>query len=144
MPNYRNRTYRRNTNWSNSDSYDTNQRRANYPRNNGQVKKHSGCTVTKTEDGAAIVTGWKASKGVLLSLYARPYKGTKTVVSKEGKKWQNLFVTIINKSNMQITKCSGLFDCDTKKLYIKELNLIANPKGGKGGYFGKHISSSYN
>ncbi|MGC3977855.1 MAG: hypothetical protein QM751_06215 [Paludibacteraceae bacterium] len=80
----------------------------------------------------------------MISLYARPYKGSKISESKSGKRWINLFVTLTNKTNGTITKTSGLYDFDRKRLYIKDFNLIANPYAPNGGYFGKHISKTYN
>jgi hypothetical protein len=137
------RKFQKNTNFNSQGNWNNNGFRGNSQNQASQPKKHSGCTVTKTEKGDFLVSGWKLSKGQMISLYARPYKNTHITTSKEGKKWQNLFVTLVNKTTLQETKTSGLFDMDSKKLYIKSLNLIANPKGGRGGYFGKHISSNY-
>ena len=80
------RYFKKNTSFRPNDGY---QARSTQNR---EVKKHSGCSVTKTESGDFIVSGWKVSRGQMISLYGRPYKGTKEVTSKEGKKWQNLFV----------------------------------------------------
>ncbi len=107
-----------------------------------QSRKKSGCKI-QMMDGSPIISGWKVSKGQMITLYARPYKGSKETTSKNGKNWINLFVTLVNKTTMQETKTSGLFDLDKKKLYIKDFNLIAT-SNGQGGYFGKHISKTYN
>ena len=108
------------------------------------VVKHSGCTMKMIDGKTPIISGWKSQSNGMLQLYARPYSGTKITESKTGKTWCNLFVTITNKLTMSVTKTSGLLDMDENKLYIKEFNLIANPKAPNGGYFGKHISSKYN
>ncbi|MGC3977843.1 MAG: hypothetical protein QM751_06155 [Paludibacteraceae bacterium] len=109
-----------------------------------QPPKKSGCRVIMKDKDTPIVTGWKTSKNGMLSLYARPYKGTKLSTSKNGKEWLNLFVTVTNRRTMQKTNMSGLFNLANQKLYIKEYNLIANPRANRGGYFGKHISKTYN
>jgi len=115
--------------------YNRNQQQGNY---NQQPKKKSGCSFTQ-KDGITFVSAWKAQKGQLITMYARPYKNTKCVTSKNGKEWLNYFVTITNKTTLQQTNTSGLFCPAEKRLFIKEYNLIAT-NGGKGGYFGKHIS----
>ena len=80
----------------------------------------------------------------MVKLYARPYKGTKIITSKSGKRWANLFVTLTNTNTLVKTNMSGLLNLDNKKLYISEMNLVANPKAPNGGYFGKQISKVYN
>jgi hypothetical protein len=112
--------------------------------NNQRPKKHSGCSVKQNEDGSYCVSGWKLAGGDMVKLYARPYKGTKVTTSKNGKRWANLFVTLTNTNTLVQSNYSGLFNLDNKKLYISELNLVANPKAPNGGYFGKQISKVYN
>lgn len=123
-------------------------RRNDYQPQN-RIVKHSGCSMKVCKDGETIVlSGWKIMNKCLVQMYARPYKGTKTVQSSDpkskGYNWQNLFVTLTNTKTGDIKKLSGLFCEETKKLYIKELNMVANPKAPNGGYFGKHISKQYN
>ena len=121
-----------------------------YSSNNGrsyrgsqQPRKRSGCGTKKVENGV-VIWGWRVSQGQMFSMYARPYKNTKIRESKTGKKWANLFVTIINKTTGVVTNTSGLYDLQRERLYIKELNLVGNPRAPRGGYFGKHISKTYN
>lgn len=115
------------------------------PSNNYQrPKKHSGCGSKSLPDGGVVIFGWRLAGRDMIKLYARPYKGTKVSTSKSGKRWANLFVTLTNQRTMQTIKTSGLYNLDSGKLYISELNLIANPKAPNGGYFGKHISKYYN
>lgn len=111
---------------------------APYSANHQQPKKRSGAKFTKCEGGIVVVSAWKVSKGQMITMYARPYAKTKVTESKSGTKWANLFVTITNKTTMQITNCSGLLDVAGNRLYISDFNLIAT-KGGKGGYFGRHL-----
>ena len=101
-------------------------------------KKHSGCKFVMCEDGTMIVSAWCVKGRQLLSIYARPYKGTKKIESKSGKIWLNYFVTIVNKTTLQETKTSALFDQASKRLYIKDFNMICTT-GGQGGYCGTHI-----
>lgn len=122
----------------------SNQRNNNQNISRSSSVKHSGCGVRIMEDGSPILFGWKLSGGDMVKLYARPCKSTKSSTSKSGKTWLNLFVTLTNQSTMQITKCSGLYNADNQKLYISDFNLIANPRAANGGYFGKHISKTYN
>ena len=111
---------------------------------NERPKKHSGCSIKQNEDGTYCVSGWKLADGCMIKLYARPYKGTKVTTSKSGKRWANLFVTLTNTNTLVKTNMSGLLNLDNKKLYIGEMNLVANPKAPNGGYFGKQISKVYN
>lgn len=107
--------------------------------NNQQPKKKSGYKV-KFIDGKPFISAWKkAGRGAILVAYARPYKNTKEKVSEQGKTWFNLFVTITNSQTAVVTKTSGMFCKEDKRLYIKDLNLIGST-AGRGGYFGKHIS----
>lgn len=119
--------------------------RAPFNNNNGypkQPNKRSGAKFQVLE-GANIVSAWRVQKGQMFSLYARPYKKTKRIESKNGKEWVNLFVTITNRSTLQVAKTSGLLDVQGKRLYIKEFNLIVT-KGGRGGYFGRHLGAIKN
>lgn len=103
-----------------------------------QPRKRSGAKI-KIMEGNPIISAWRKNKSGFYVLYARPYKGTKDRASKNGRNWMNLFVTITNRTTMQAHNCSGLFDVDRRRLYIKDLNLIVT-EGGAGGYFGTHIS----
>lgn len=105
-----------------------------------QPRKRSGARITFKDETTPIISAWKKDRFGFHVLYARPYSKTKRTKSKSEKRWLNLFVTITNRSTMQETKCSGMFDLDRQRLYISDLNLIVNPKAPNGGYFGKHIS----
>lgn len=108
-----------------------------YNNYNRQPRKRSGAKI-KMMDGNPVISAWRKNKSGFYTLYARPYKGTKDRSSKNGKNWMNLFVTITNRTSMQTHNCSGLFDVDRRRLYIKDLNMIVT-EGGQGGYFGTHI-----
>jgi hypothetical protein len=108
-----------------------------YSRSQSSGKKHSGCKSKAVGDGVTVVSGWNYSRSRgMITAYARPYKGTKFVDSGRGKQWANYFVTITNTRTMQVTKTSGMFDVDTNRVYIKDLNMVMSP--GKN-YFGTHI-----
>lgn len=110
------------------------------------IKKRSGCRirVSKYDKNQYFISGWKYSKnlGGIISFSAAPYSKTKTTTSETGKEWSNYLVKM-TLPDMSTKLVSGLFDHDNHKLYIKDLNLIANPKANNGGYFGKHISKNY-
>ncbi len=107
-------------------------------------KKRSGCRIVMKDKNTPILFGWrKKYKGAFFTFYARPYEKSKITTSKTGKTWINLFVTITNRNTFEVVKTSGLFCFETQRMYLKELNIIANPKANDGGYFGKHISKNY-
>lgn len=110
--------------------------------NPNQIRKRSGATfgVIKEGDnkGKPYVSAWKKNKKGFYVLFARPYKKTRQTESSNGKRWQNLFVTITNRDTMQTVNTSGMYDVDAKRLYIKDYNQIVS-RGGKGGYWGIHI-----
>lgn len=112
----------------------------NYSGSKRPQKKHSGCKLKMMSDGAPIISAWNYSRGAgLLAVYARPYKGTKKSESKNGNTYLNLFVTLTNKRTRQITKTSGLFCLETKKLVISDFSLVCNPTAPNGGYCGTFI-----
>ena len=112
------------------------------PRYNTPIRKRSGARVMEKE-GAIIVSAWKKDKGGFKTLYARPYRNTKSVTSKNGKVWDNLFVTIVNQTTGQTTNCGGMYERGSRRLYLKDFNQIVTTKG-KGGYWGKHLGSFSN
>lgn len=122
---------------------------ANYGMNRNtyeKPKKKSGCRIraSKYDKNHYFMSGWKYSKaaGGIIGFSAAPYSKTKTSTSETGKEWSNYLVKL-QMPDMTTKLVSGLFDHSNHKLYIKELNLIANPKANNGGYFGKHISKNY-
>ena len=133
---YRSAGYAQN---SRENSYDR-----GYSSRNNRPPKHSGCSSRMLDDGSIILWGWRLVDGAMVKMYARPYKKSQLRTSKTGKDWVNLFVTLTNTKTMQVTKTGGLVNMANHKLYINELNLVANPKAPNGGYFGKHISKTYN
>jgi hypothetical protein len=117
----------------------------NHQSNNRVVKKHSGCRQGIDKKSNPYLIGWNASRRRgMISFIAAPFSGTKEVKSKSGKTWQNWFVKITFKDSGEVKNFSGLYNVSNHKLYIKELNLVANPSAPGGGYFGKHISKVYN
>lgn len=129
-----------NQNWDQSDWGYQGQNR-NYG-NRRQPKKHSGAKLTVMQKGKhkgqQCIVAWNYSRQRgLISVIAAPYKGTKEVKSKTGRKWQNWMVTIRNKRTMQETITSGLFDPASRKLIVNDLGMVMNPGAPNGGYFGK-------
>ncbi|NDW09066.1 hypothetical protein [Dysgonomonas sp. 520] len=104
---------------------------------NQAFKKHSGAKFGKDKDNRHYVTGWNYSrKRGLVVFGAFEYKNSKEVESKRGKTWINLFVTVTYRATGQIVKASGMYDLGEKRLYIKDLGMVATNRG-RGGYFGK-------
>lgn len=101
-------------------------------------RKRSGCKLC-SKDGRIYLTAWRKNRSGFYTLFARDYKGTREITSQSGKVWYNLFVTITNRSTMEQRNYSGLYDASRKRLYIKDLNMIASVNGGQGGYWGQHI-----
>ena len=117
----------------------------NSNKNDKKQKKHSGCRLRQLPDMKwPIIFGWMYKNGAIISLYATEYEKSHEKVSKTGKKWVNLFVRLTNKTTMHVEKMSGLMNLENHKLYIKDLNLIANPKAPNGGYFGVQLKKVYN
>ncbi len=92
--------------------------------------KKSGYKVKQMQDGSYVCSGWLKNKEGLWEFYARPYKGTHEVESKNGNKFLNLFVTVRNKQTFQEIKTSGLLNLTNKKLIMKDLKLLGTPAGG--------------
>lgn len=110
---------------------------------NGQRKARSGARMHKGEFGV-FISAWKATKGGKMTLKARPYKKTKRTKGKNGKEYENWFVTIVNQATGEVINRGGLYAVEAKKLYMPDLNKMVNPQANNGGYWGKHISKNYN
>ncbi len=121
----------------------------NSKKSNNKHSKKSGCKVITPYDGgdgSLFINGWKVEKGVLWSITVNQAKkdGKYMPVSESnsGKMWMN--VMVVAKAPLQENRyVYGLCNLENNKVYIKEWNWIMNPKGGKGGYCGKHISNDY-
>lgn len=148
MPPYKNNR-NNNYNKSNLHSYSYSPRFTDNfdPRN--YVKK-SGCTTGRytnkeyvnTSTGEVVkpdskpyTQGWKASKRIgLISIMCVPTAKSKVVESKRGKTWiSSIACTVTNKQAMTRQLHWGLMEKSTGKVIIKDLGIVLNPKGGKGG-----------
>lgn len=120
------------------------QRNNNNNRNNsnnrssgGSEKKHSGCKAGFTKKGDPFTQGWNVSKRHgMMSFLAVPYKGSKLVTSKSGKRWLNVMVKV-SPEKAQPFIVSGMRNDDTGQVTIQELGMVMNPKAPNGGYCGK-------
>jgi hypothetical protein len=119
----------------------------------GGIKtKHSGCTSgTYEKDSKGLlcsgttkinyIRGWKYDKrNGLRSFLACPYSKTKTITSGTGKVWENWMVkvTLCDGQNLIM---GGMYDVQSRKVIIKDLGFVMNPKGGKGGYVGSFVNN---
>lgn len=110
-----------------------------------QVKKHSGCTagvIGKGEyQGKRYLSGWKYSKrDGMVSFLAVPYNKSTEHRSETGKVWIPYMVKVQPKMQKEYI-VSGLYDVQTNRVIIKELGIVMNPKGGRGGYCGSFINT---
>ena len=115
-------------------------------RNQGQPKKSSGCKIKIDSDGNCFVNAWKKNRrnGDFFTLSVHYFKRSKFKVrtSKSGKQWVFVIGNIC-KNGIENIPIAGLLDITGKRCYFKESNTIATT-GGAGGYWGKHISKTYN
>ena len=127
-------------NWG--DNRSNNRSNNNGRHSSSKPPKLSGAKFGQKEENY-YVNAWKKNKYGFFTLFAWPYNKSQVKESKSGKEWISLFVTITNRSNMNVTHTAGMYDIQRKRLYLKELNQIVT-RNGAGGYWGKHISKSYN
>lgn len=118
------------------------------PRNGGGGggKKHSGCKVSRyvPKEGAnkgqqqMIVNAWMYRRnGGLTTL--RAVTTSKSKLTEKG--WYgSIACELINKTTGQKSFYWGSMEKATGKVVISALGFVANPKGGKGGYFGSFSS----
>ena len=110
-------------------------------------KKRSGCRAqpVKTKAGREYICvyGWNFSQDRgLIEAIASPTKNAKVAVSQSGKEWIPYVVKVTNKRTLQVSFVNGMFEKSSKRVYLKDLNMVMSPSGGRGGYFGRHISNS--
>lgn len=104
-------------------------------------RKRSGAKIQERE-GAVLVSAWRKNRYGFFVLYARPYKGTSEHKTQNGRKYLNLFVTIVNRSTGELTNMSGLYDVEKRKLRLPDLNQVVS-NNGAGGYWGISLKRSY-
>ncbi len=88
------------------------------------------------------MTVWKVQNGKMWKgkiFRSKKQSEIAPTTSKSGKDWAS--VTLVMSAPMEKTVVQyGMLNLQNNKVYFKEWNMIANPNGGSGGYFGKHIS----
>ena len=104
-------------------------------------KKKSGCKSTViskgNNKGNICITGWNVSKKRgFIRMAAFPKKDAKINKSKNGRRWMSYLVEIVFTDKMDKKLFNGLYDLDNNKLIIPDLQMVANPKAPRGGYFG--------
>jgi len=133
--------------WSNSNRGYTNNNSRNNSANSSPKKRSSAKykRPESTRNGKPCVVGYKYSKRErgIIKYIAAPYRATERRTSATGKEWENWIIALTYPSG-EVKTIPCLFDCDTKSVYVKSMNLIAKPSTPSGGYFGKHISKTYN
>lgn len=107
-------------------------------RDDDDYVKRSGARFGTAKDtGKPFVSAWKKDSGGYHTLFAYPYKKSEKSISKSGKTWVSMFVTITNKRDMTQVRYSGMLDLNAKRLYIRDLNMIVTNTNG--GYWGRQI-----
>lgn len=108
---------------------------------NGAPKKHSGCKMkssyvrrsTGEQVDAPCITGWKKPAGQpFMSFVAVPNKNPGT----KSDRWKKFIVTI-QRENQAPEITTGFWDVNKKVLRLPDYNMVANPAGGPGGYWGR-------
>jgi hypothetical protein len=132
--------YRRHDNYSKRPSYPQNEWTDN-PRYYGgnyrqQYTKKSGASWTQeSKNGNPCISAWKASRrDGLTSILIAPYKHTKIVESKNGRKWHVWMCNIrqgINENHFPV-----LVDVQKQMCVIDKLGWVVNCKAKNGGYCG--------
>jgi hypothetical protein len=109
--------------------------------NAGGATKKSGCkfapSYTRRSTGevvnAPVVTGWKKPAGQpFMKFVAVPHKDPTT----KNPRWKK-FVVTVQVEYQQEYLTTGFWDTDKKVLRMPDLNMVANPAGGPGGYWGR-------
>lgn len=76
------------------------------------------------------ITGWKATRRGLLSIFVAPPKHDKTVTSKNGRVWKTCRVSVTNINAGSKSLFPGFIDPNTHKVFVKELRMLINPQSG--------------
>jgi hypothetical protein len=131
--------------------------RRNDKEEDGQTtKKRTGCAVkdsyTRHEDGKpvhvdhTVVTGWNYSARYgLVKFIAVPSKNrdghyaNKSGVSGEAGSWDTMIVKVKHPGPVLPFKTTGFWD--GKSLHMPDLDMIARPGSGDGGYWGRNFKT---
>lgn len=92
-----------------------------------QPKKRSGAKAGTDKHGQMYVRGWNVSRREgLRTFLAVPYKKSKQVKSKSGLTWVNVMVKIQRQGSPEHI-VSGLYNVETRRVIIRELQMVINP-----------------
>lgn len=118
--------------------------------NSGNVStkpKHTGARTGNGSNGVPFITGWNKSRKGFLSFVACPAKEPDFALSKDGKGkklktgWKRWVASMTFKpsDNYKAKKstATAFYNEATRKLYIPEFSMVANPSAPRGGYFGQ-------
>lgn len=98
----------------------------------GRPRKHSGARASVISRGKRAgekcVTGWNYSRGAgLVSFLASPYKDSRVVSSKVGRKWGTWILKITHKRTRTSEVKPCLYDMTTGKVVCEALGIVLNP-----------------
>ncbi|MDI5888736.1 hypothetical protein [Flavobacterium yafengii] len=115
-----------------------------------ETKKHSGCVlhtnfadkVTGEIVNADFLTAWNYSKSRgMLKIIASPRKD-KDKRKTANPKFENWAVKVFFARTLETKWYNGFFDVTKKKLTIKDMEFVLNPKAKNGGYCGTFLKSN--
>ncbi|TRX16736.1 hypothetical protein [Flavobacterium franklandianum] len=116
---------------------------------NEPIKKHSGCQhhthffdkKTGEQIDMNFITAWNYSKSRgLLTIIASPRKDPSKRKT-ANPKFENWACKVFFKRTLQTVWYNGFFDLAKKKLTIKDMEFVLNPKAKNGGYCGTFVKS---
>lgn len=140
---YGGNSYRSNSYGNNRGGYSRNNYGNSYGGNgysggqNRQAKKRTGCKSGQDTNGNPYVRGWNVSRQYgLVTFLCVPYGKTKQSQSKSGKVWENWMVKVQPKMGKEYI-VGGMYDVQTRRVIIKDMGLVLNPKADYCGKFTK-------
>lgn len=116
---------------SRRESYSQRSRERNEERE--KYKKRSGCDMkAQSKTGKPVMWGWRYLRGIgIIKFVATPCKDFKT----KHNDYDRWHVTVERPFQAKET-FTALYHLPTKRLIMKHLSMVANPKARNGGYWG--------
>lgn len=140
MANYRNDYYERDYDSGYNRNRNGNRRRRGRRRGarNGAKK---GVFTQGNYKGEMFVRGWRVENRALVTIMARPFKGTKSGETKSGRKWENWMCIIEDKRTGVETISSGFYYPDDHSFHCEEKNWMILPAKNYCGHYSNHPNS---
>lgn len=126
-----------------------------YPRNGNRnrykqgTRKRSGATNgffhdKKKDKKVPYIRGWRATKGGVITYFAKEYKNTHRWDSKgkSGFEYENWMVNITNETTGETQTTTGFHNVQKGTIYM-DSGIYINPKAPNGGYTGNVKQAQY-